>query len=76
MRNKHSKLKRELPLHLMILPGVIALFVFSYIPLYGIFIAFQNFNPRACLVITPGLAWETLPMFSLCPTQGVSLPTR
>lgn len=45
MRNKHSKLKRELPLHLMILPGVIALFVFSYIPLYGIFIAFQNFNP-------------------------------
>ncbi len=43
--NKHSKLKRELPLHLMILPAVIALFVFSYIPLYGIFIAFQNFNP-------------------------------
>ena len=29
----------------MILPAVIALFVFSYIPLYGIFIAFQNFNP-------------------------------
>lgn len=45
MKSKFSKLKRELPLHMMILPGVIALFIFSYIPLYGIFIAFQNFNP-------------------------------
>lgn len=45
MKSKFSKLKRELPLHLMILPGVAALFIFSYIPLYGIFIAFQNFNP-------------------------------
>ena len=45
MKRKRSSLKREIPLHLMMLPGVIALLVFSYIPLYGIFIAFQNFNP-------------------------------
>lgn len=39
-----KKIMRELPLHVMMLPGVVALFIFSYIPLYGIFIAFQNFN--------------------------------
>lgn len=46
MKNKKSaRIMRELPLHMMMLPGVIALFVFSYIPLFGIFIAFQDYNP-------------------------------
>lgn len=44
MKKKRSRILRELPLHLMMVPGVIALFIFSYIPLCGIFIAFQNFN--------------------------------
>ncbi len=29
----------------MLLPGVILVFVFSYIPLYGVIIAFQDYNP-------------------------------
>lgn len=37
--------KRQLPLHLMMLPGVILLFVFSYVPLVGVIIAFQDFMP-------------------------------
>lgn len=36
---------RELPLHFMLLPGVIVLFVYSYIPMVGISIAFQKFIP-------------------------------
>jgi putative aldouronate transport system permease protein len=35
----------ELPLHLMLLPGIILVFVFSYIPMSGIIIAFQKFIP-------------------------------
>lgn len=38
-------LRRQLPLHLMILPAVILVFIFSYIPMYGIIIAFQKFSP-------------------------------
>lgn len=30
---------------LMSLPGVISVFIFSYIPMYGIVIAFQDYNP-------------------------------
>jgi len=36
---------RELPLHFMLLPGAIVLFIYSYIPMVGISIAFQKFVP-------------------------------
>ncbi len=29
----------------MVLPGIILVFIFSYIPIYGILIAFQDYNP-------------------------------
>ena len=31
--------------HLMLLPGIILLLIFSYYPMYGIVMAFQNFIP-------------------------------
>lgn len=37
--------KSELPLHLMLLPGLIIVLIFSYIPMGGIIIAFQRFIP-------------------------------
>lgn len=41
MRNK----KHELYYHAMLLPGMILLFIFSIIPMFGIVMAFQNFVP-------------------------------
>ena len=38
-------LKKELQLHLMVLPAVIFVLIFSYFPLYGLKIAFQRFLP-------------------------------
>jgi len=35
----------ELPLHLMILPGLITVLIFQYIPMAGLTIAFQKFHP-------------------------------
>ncbi|MGG6310647.1 ABC transporter permease [Paenibacillus macerans] len=40
-----AKWRRELPLHLMILPGLILIVLFSYIPMAGVMIAFQKFIP-------------------------------
>lgn len=48
MRSRASdKLKgiRQLPLHLMLIPGIILIFIFNYVPLYGLVIAFQRFIP-------------------------------
>lgn len=39
------KIKKQYQYHLMLLPGIVAIFIFSYIPLYGLVIAFQNYNP-------------------------------
>lgn len=35
----------EIPLHLMLIPGIILVFIFHYIPLGGFVIAFQRFIP-------------------------------
>lgn len=49
-RKKENKVKLKLPgqnsiwLYLMILPGLIAMLIFSYKPLYGLIIAFKDFN--------------------------------
>lgn len=42
---ENKKKVRETPLHLMMLPGVILLIVFSYVPMAGVIIAFQRFVP-------------------------------
>ncbi|MDY4138106.1 MAG: ABC transporter permease subunit [Eubacteriales bacterium] len=40
-----AKFRREIPLHLMILPGLILVIIFSYVPVGGLIIAFQKFIP-------------------------------
>ncbi|WP_248923875.1 ABC transporter permease [Paenibacillus hamazuiensis] len=37
--------KREMPLHIMLIPAVLLVFLFHYIPMLGNVIAFQNFVP-------------------------------
>lgn len=39
------KWRRELPLHFMILPGLLFILIFSYVPMAGVIIAFQKFIP-------------------------------
>ena len=43
-KKKHV-LKRELSLHMMLIPGIIFTFIFCYIPMAGMVIAFQKFIP-------------------------------
>ena len=40
-----ARIKQEGAFHAMLLPSVIMVFIFSYIPLYGLPIAFKKFNP-------------------------------
>lgn len=41
MRNRRS----ELPFHMMLLPAVILVFIYQYLPIAGLVIAFQRFRP-------------------------------
>ena len=52
--------KRELPLHIMLLPGVIITVIFSYGPMYGLIMAFQDFSPTLGIGRSP---WNGLDNF-------------
>lgn len=40
-----KKWRMQWPLHLMLIPGLVAILIFSYIPMVGVVIAFQKFMP-------------------------------
>lgn len=37
--------KENLPLHLMVIPAIVLLLIYSYGPMFGLIIAFQDYNP-------------------------------
>jgi putative aldouronate transport system permease protein len=49
INNKKKKMKfnpkRDLPLYFLLIPAFMLLFVFTYIPMYGIAIAFKEYSP-------------------------------
>ncbi|WP_108991192.1 ABC transporter permease [Paenibacillus agaridevorans] len=53
----NKKLVRQLPLHFMLLPGIILILIFSYIPMVGIVIAFQQFIPTNGLFGSEYIGW-------------------
>jgi len=49
---------RELPFHLMILPGFALVFVYSYIPMAGIVMAFERLVPSKGMFLSPWVGWQ------------------
>jgi putative aldouronate transport system permease protein len=45
MKGKLFVRKNEIPLHLMLIPGIIITFIFGYLPLAGLTVGFQRFVP-------------------------------
>ena len=43
---KWQKFRRQVPLHIMLLPCVVIVLIYAYYPMIGLIIAFQNYNPR------------------------------
>jgi putative aldouronate transport system permease protein len=39
--------RREVPLHLMLIPALVLLIIFRYVPMAGILLAFQEFRPNS-----------------------------
>lgn len=52
------KLRRQIPLHLMLIPGLILVLIFSIGPMFGITIAFQRFMPAKGLFGSPWIGWD------------------
>lgn len=66
--------KTNLPLTLLILPTVLFIFVFSYIPLYGLVLPFKNYTPSKGFLGSP---WAGLDNFNFLMDNGeVIIATR
>lgn len=67
---KTSKLKAELPLHLLILPGLILVIVFSYVPMLGLVMAFQKFVPALGISGSKWIGWDNFKYLIDMPNMG------
>lgn len=71
-KNKLSlKLKRNIPLHLMLLPGLLIVIIFVYIPLAGSVMAFQNYKLTRGIL---GSEWVGFKNFIYAFNMGNFLP--
>lgn len=58
VKHRMKKFKSQLPLQLMVLPGIIFMIVFSYIPIYGLTIAFKSFSVTDTISSAPWVGLE------------------
>ncbi|RXZ76643.1 sugar ABC transporter permease [Paenibacillaceae bacterium] len=52
------KFKNEHIFHLMLLPSVVLVFIYSYIPMAGIVMAFKKFSPSKGMFGSPWIGWD------------------
>ena len=56
-------LKRDKYLYLLILPGILVVFVFSYMPMYGIVLAFKDYKIKSGIMYSPWCGFENFTRF-------------
>ena len=61
------RLKKDLinnrGLYALVIPGFILLIIFSYIPMYGVVMAFQNYDPSAGILGSEWIGFENFERF-------------
>ncbi|WP_198957486.1 ABC transporter permease [Paenibacillus selenitireducens] len=62
--------KREWPLHLMLVPGIALVLIFSYIPMAGIMMAFQKYVPNKGLFGSPFIGLKNFKLLIEYPDIG------
>lgn len=66
------RVARLIPLHLMLLPALVLLVIYSYGPMVGIVIAFEQFMPSKGMFGSPFVGWENFEyVWSLPDTKQV-----
>ncbi len=51
-------IKKDWQLYLMFVPGFVCLFIFSYIPMYGLQLAWKSFSPVLGIMGSKWIGWE------------------
>lgn len=59
---------RDVPMYLLLLPAVLLLFVFNYVPIYGVIIAFKDYSPYKGVLASPWVGLKYFQYFLGDPT--------
>ena len=62
-----QKVKKQKLLHVMLVPGLILTFIFKYIPMYGVLIAFKDYNPLRGILGSPWVGFSEFEKFLSSP---------
>ncbi|MTB63706.1 ABC transporter permease subunit [Streptococcus sp. zg-86] len=68
-----SRIKRQKVLLMMLFPGLLLTFVFKYIPMYGILIAFKDYNPLKGVMGSEWIGFQEFTKFLSSPNFGILL---
>lgn len=63
MPKKRSKFRKSLPCILMALPAVICMLIFQYLPMFGVVIAFKDYNYRDGIFKSPWAGFKHFKFF-------------
>lgn len=66
MKRNWGKIRRFIPMYLMLLPGLVYLFINNYMPMAGIIIAFKKYNYSLGIFKSP---FTGLKNFEFCLRQ-------
>jgi len=67
---KRWNMKRNWPLHMMLVPAVLLAIIFQYVPMAGIVIAFQDFKPWLGFTGSKWVGWDNFRYLFLYPDVG------
>ena len=62
-----QKVKKQKLLLVMLVPGLVLTFIFKYIPMYGVLIAFKDYNPLRGILVSPWIGFTEFEKFLSSP---------
>ena len=67
LKNASKSIRKYWQLYLLVLPAVIYLWLFNYVPMYGVQIAFRNFSARKGILGSPWVVQAVRFVPESCP---------
>lgn len=67
MKPLYLRFIKQWDIQLMVWPGIILVFIFAYIPMYGVITAFQDYNIFSGIWSSPWAGWKHFRMFFQSP---------
>lgn len=73
VKNNLFYMRKNYLLYLLVLPAIVLTFIFKYVPIYGLIIAFKNYNPLQGIIGSEWVGFEHFTRFLSSPNFMILL---